>query len=314
LDVPDAAAAAMTLAVECLYGVDIDAVSVELTRLVLALVAPHTHAATLHRHIRVGDALLGHGQPWLEDAPADLPQSPKRFDWPAAFPEVFADITIPWDSRGFDVVLGNPPYLGGKKLSSTFGEPYRRHLIDHIAHGRRGSADLAVYFWLRMHELVNELGTVGIVGPTNLTRGGNLRVWHEYLDRVGHRSIYRREELRRWPSRSAAVCCCLLYTTCRRWIDPAFRDPDVRDDDPGGGHVHTCGFDTDPPRLGERWTPRPGCPRCTHLDTTVDTVIRTEVDGNAYEIVRHRQPPATVDSRRPRGGAALPRPERTPTP
>ena len=38
------------------------------------------------------------------------------FHWPLVFPEIFADTTNP----GFDAIIGNPPFLGGKKISGTY--------------------------------------------------------------------------------------------------------------------------------------------------------------------------------------------------
>ena len=39
------------------------------------------------------------------------------FHWPLAFPEVFA-------AGGFDVIVGNPPFMGGLKISGEFGDKY----------------------------------------------------------------------------------------------------------------------------------------------------------------------------------------------
>ena len=39
------------------------------------------------------------------------------FHWPLEFPEIFADTTNP----GFDAIIGNPPFLGGQKISGTYG-------------------------------------------------------------------------------------------------------------------------------------------------------------------------------------------------
>ena len=44
--------------------------------------------------------------------------------WPIVFPEVFADAAAP----GFDAVIGNPPFLGGKKISGHLGDDYRAWL------------------------------------------------------------------------------------------------------------------------------------------------------------------------------------------
>ena len=75
----------------------------------------------------------------VDQAEIKPPRSP--FHWPLEYPEVF-------EAGGFDAILGNPPYMGGKKISGALGPRYRAHLIKHIANGRDGSADLVAYFFL----------------------------------------------------------------------------------------------------------------------------------------------------------------------
>ncbi len=59
---------------------------------------------------------------------------PRAFDWQGAFPEVFA-------AGGFDVVVGNPPYVRQELLT-----PYKPWLEQHYA-AYHGMADLYVYFY-----------------------------------------------------------------------------------------------------------------------------------------------------------------------
>jgi len=59
---------------------------------------------------------------------------PKALDWPAAFPEVFAQ-------GGFDVVVGNPPYVRQELLT-----PFKPWLEAHYQ-TFHGMADLYVYFY-----------------------------------------------------------------------------------------------------------------------------------------------------------------------
>jgi hypothetical protein len=296
LDAADMHAAALAYAADSVYGVDLDPLSVELSRLALQLLAPGERINPTR--IRVGNALIGATHPDWEGAdPKDLggprlsvtyPDVPGRFDWPTEFPEVFG-LDNPWrrpgDSDvadGFDVIVGNPPYLGGQKLTGTYGAPYRDHLIRHVAYGRRGSADLAVYFWLRAAQLVNQYGTVGLVMPTNIDRGGNARVWQPHFEQCAYR-VYRAEPPRRWPSRSAAVTVRILYAARLLHVGPEFTGVD---DDYGRGQVHTCGFGSAPPRHGERWPAQDGCPRCTALAEAGRAVIRVETEGQAYEVTR----------------------------
>ena len=76
-----------------LYGVDINAESVEITRLALWLkTARNQHRLqNLEATIKIGDSLID-DKKWTE----------RPFNWRAAFSDVFA-------AGGFDVVIGNPP-------------------------------------------------------------------------------------------------------------------------------------------------------------------------------------------------------------
>jgi hypothetical protein len=58
------------------------------------------------------------------------------FHWEIEFPEVFAG-----QNGGFDAVVGNPPFLGGKSISSNFGDVFSLWLEDSNPGGTR-SADL----------------------------------------------------------------------------------------------------------------------------------------------------------------------------
>jgi hypothetical protein len=52
------------------------------------------------------------------------------------FPEVFLH------GGGFDAIVGNPPFMGGQKITGAFGTRYRNYLIDFLANDTRGSAGL----------------------------------------------------------------------------------------------------------------------------------------------------------------------------
>ncbi|HEY3480866.1 MAG TPA: DNA methyltransferase [Streptomyces sp.] len=200
----------------CVHGVDIDPLSVELARVALQLLAPDEGSLALERNIRVGDALVG------EITPGDtevFPPGVERFDWHREFPHVFPER---YDRReGFDAIIGNPPYLGGQKLTGTFGTPYREYLINHIAEGRKGSADLCAYFLIRACDLCDTMGTVGVITTNTLVQGATGRVAGLARDR-GWGAYARWEQP--WPTRSAAVQCVLVWLRRSRWIDPAWRE------------------------------------------------------------------------------------------
>lgn len=85
------------LASQCVFGVDVDARAVEVAQFSVWASSAFADgiSATLNSHLVCGNALGARH--------ADEPD----FDWPAAFPEVFA-------KGGFDAVIGNPPYIAAK--------------------------------------------------------------------------------------------------------------------------------------------------------------------------------------------------------
>jgi hypothetical protein len=73
--------------------------------------------------------------------------------WPIAFPEVFNR-----PKPGFDAMVGNPPFLGGQRITGAAGTDYRNHLVAWTANGAKGSADLVAYFFLNTTKIARSLG------------------------------------------------------------------------------------------------------------------------------------------------------------
>ncbi|WP_326706609.1 hypothetical protein OG857_29380 [Streptomyces cyaneofuscatus] len=126
--------------------------------------------------------------------------------WPLVFPEVFTR------TGGFDAIVGNPPFLGGQKLTGTMGEAYREYMVDHLAAGKRGSADLVAYFELRAHQLLNTRGQTGLIATNTLAQGDTREVGLDQLEAKGV-TIRRAVKSERWPSKSAALEYCAVWTT-----------------------------------------------------------------------------------------------------
>jgi hypothetical protein len=116
------------------------------------------------------EALRWSATDWLRtDLPDDPPMSWDRqcLHWPLAFPEVFLE-----DGRtGFDAIVANPPFLGGKRISGALGSAYREHLVAAIAAGATGNADLVAYFLLRMCSVAQSVGSLA----TNTVSQGDTR-------------------------------------------------------------------------------------------------------------------------------------------
>ncbi|MCD4652914.1 hypothetical protein K8T06_03160 [bacterium] len=96
-----------------IYGVDINAESVEITRLALWLhtALPDRPLTSLDKNIRCGNSLIGHDFYNQMGITKDLFGEDERervntFSWEETFPKVFQG-----DDPGFDFVIGNPPYV-----------------------------------------------------------------------------------------------------------------------------------------------------------------------------------------------------------
>ncbi|MFJ2059884.1 Eco57I restriction-modification methylase domain-containing protein [Streptomyces sp. NPDC087908] len=143
---------------------------------------------------------------WLA---SELPEGGLRrvpVHWPLEFPEVFAE------RGGFDAVVGNPPFLGGQKLTGAMGEAYREYMVDYLAWGKRGSADLVAYFQLRTHTLTSKHGKSGLVATNTLAQGESRSVGLDQLHAAGV-TIYRAIKSAPWKSNSAALEYCAIWAT-----------------------------------------------------------------------------------------------------
>ncbi|MQA06886.1 MAG: hypothetical protein GEV07_30740 [Streptosporangiales bacterium] len=127
--------------------------------------------------------------------------------WPLTFPEIT-------DRGGFDAIVGNPPFLGGKKISGSLGSAYREHLVREVGNGVKGNADLVAYFALRAHELVNADGQVGLIATNTLAQGDTREVALDQLVERGV-TIRRATKSKPWPSSSAVLEYCAVWTTSR---------------------------------------------------------------------------------------------------
>ena len=134
----------------------------------------------------------------LVDLPAEkLARHP--FHWPLEFPEVFAH-----ERGGFDGIVGNPPFLGGQRITGVAGTAFRDWLVAHIAEGRRGSADLVAYFFLRAWSLLQNAGGFGLLAVKTIAEGDTRQVGLEALVGAGAviHTAYPNEP---WPGKAAVV-------------------------------------------------------------------------------------------------------------
>jgi hypothetical protein len=93
-----------------IYGVDINPASVEIAKLALWLHSARADGplSSLDHTIQCGNSLVDHNF-WVgRERLQDYRERINSFDWEEAFPEVWPDDQA---EGGFDIVLGNPPYV-----------------------------------------------------------------------------------------------------------------------------------------------------------------------------------------------------------
>ena len=129
-----------------LFGVDINEESVEIAKLALWLrtAKPHRKLTSLNNNIRCGNSLISD--------PAIA--GDKAFDWQAEFPKVFA-------KGGFDVVIGNPPYVDSETMTKSI--PEQREYISQTYQYAKGNWDLLVPFIEKAFSLLRVNGKMAFI-------------------------------------------------------------------------------------------------------------------------------------------------------
>lgn len=138
------------------------------------------------------------------------------FHWPLEFPEVIVK------RGGFDAFVGNPPFMGGQKITGNLGNPYRNYLVEHLAQGQRGSADLCAYFLLWAGQLLRPAGQAGLLATNTIAQGDTREVGLDQLAAAGL-VIPRAVPSRPWPG-TASLEVAHLWLRKGAWPGPFILD------------------------------------------------------------------------------------------
>jgi hypothetical protein len=131
---------------------------------------------------------------------ADPPLAP--FHWEIEFPEVFER-----ENPGFDAIVGNPPFLGGKRISTTLGDSHRDWLASlHVESS--SNADLVAHFYRRAFELLRYDGAFGLIATNTIAQGDTRSSGLRWIcNHAGE--IYSARKRVRWPGLAAVVVSVL---------------------------------------------------------------------------------------------------------
>jgi hypothetical protein len=144
----------------------------------------------------------------------------RPFHWELEFPEVFLE------GSGFEAIAGNPPFMGGSKLFTAFGRPYRDFLANGVC-GNRGNGDLVAYFFLQVFRLLKQSGYFGLVATNTISQGDTRQVG---LDQIcaQNTSIYRAVFSRPW-SGTASLEVAYVWLKKGVWSNLYYLDENLVD-------------------------------------------------------------------------------------
>ncbi|MBP1468420.1 N-6 DNA methylase [Candidatus Chloroploca sp. M-50] len=127
---------------------------------------------------------------------AEMPLVP--FHWEIEFPEVFQRA-----NPGFDAVVGNPPFLGGTKISTNFGASYLEWLLS-LHERAHGNADLVAHFFRRAFNLLRQNSTVGLIATNTIAQGDTRSTGLRWICEHGG-TIYHANNRVKWPGLAAVI-------------------------------------------------------------------------------------------------------------
>jgi len=144
-----------------IFGVDLNEESVEIAQLSLWLrtAKKDRKLSDLNNNIKCGNSLI------------DNPQiaGEKSFDWYKEFPEIM-------QNGGFDVVVGNPPYVEARSLEQIYVDFYR---LNYKTSGNR--INTFSLFIEKSVNLVNENGFIGMIIHRNLIRSNDYEKTRSFM-------------------------------------------------------------------------------------------------------------------------------------
>jgi hypothetical protein len=141
---------------------------------------------------------------------------------PLHWPLIVADVM---KDGGFSAIIGNPPFLGAKKISPALGSNVREWFVTALANGVTGNADLIAYFFLRAMGLLREGGTLGLIATNTVAQGDTREVGLDRMVAAGF-AITRAIQSQSWPVASAHLEFAAVWGTVGPVLDNAERVSD----------------------------------------------------------------------------------------
>ena len=172
---------------------------------------------------------VGRYPDWIEQRRRENPPL-APFHWDIEFPEVFEPAPSATSghgsapsgqSRGFDAIVGNPPFAGKNSMAAGNVAKYPDWLKQVHAESH-GNADLVAHFFRRAFDLVREMGVVGLIATNTIAQGDTRASGLRWICKhAGELFAVRRRV--KWPGLAAVVVSVIHIgkgpVSDRKWID-----------------------------------------------------------------------------------------------
>jgi hypothetical protein len=128
------------------------------------------------------------------------------FHWFLEFPDVFA-------KGGFDSILGNPPFLGNRKIKSTLGADYLEWVK--YCYAPAGAIELVGYFFRRIFNIIKPGGFQSLIATNTIAQGAAREGGLEVIEKNGGTINFAIRSMK-WPG-LAAVDVSLISIFKGKW-------------------------------------------------------------------------------------------------
>ena len=126
------------------------------------------------------------------------------FHWEIEFPEVFER-----GNPGFDAYVGNPPFMGGSKISGSSGLAYQSWLLT-LHEASSGHTDLVAHFYRRCFSMLRRDGVFGLIATNSIAQGDTRLGGLAWIREKGAGQIFAATKRVKWPG-AAAVTISVVH-------------------------------------------------------------------------------------------------------
>ena len=134
----------------------------------------------------------------------------RPFHWQIEFPEVFALERDGAATRGFDAMVGNPPFLGGTRISTVHGATYFAWLKQAFPPAGH-LCDIVAAFFRNAFSFLRAGGALGMVATNTISQGDTRHGGLAFICDELNGTIYQAIRRYRWPGVSVVVSLVHIY-------------------------------------------------------------------------------------------------------